>query len=151
MPMHILDRLINRLADLVIQFRGPPATTDHSRDFDRLVKRFVRLARRYNALDFAGPGGTLELHRRVPAVTRVRLESPKIESLRLATVLIDAEGLTDIGQHATMTASSILGRHREVWDQRLLFDPTNTATAVHTKKQQRPWLKIAFDRPVDVT
>lgn len=128
-----------------------PLVTDEFRDMDRLVTGFVKQARRYADLDFAGRGGTLELRQHRRSVIGVRLELWAVESLRLASVVVDAEGLTDLSQQARVTASSIIGPYRQVWHQRLVFDPANTATAVHTKKQQRPWLEIAFDHPVDVT
>jgi hypothetical protein len=125
--------------------------TDDSTAIDRLVTGFVKLTRSFSDLDFAGRGGALDLRRRLPSVSRVRIELPKLESLQLATIVIKAEGVSDLRQETTATVSSMVAESREAWQQRLLFDPANTATAVHTKKQQRPWLEIAFDRPVNVT
>lgn len=143
-------RLVSLVPGIGHRIRDRQQDSNRSGPIGGLVTGFGKLARQFDDLNLADRGGTLELRQDLESVIRIRIELPKYEALRLATVLVDSEEITDLNRQVTVTASSILAEHRPAWNQRLLFDPDNTATAVHTKKQHRPWLEIAFDGPVHV-
>jgi hypothetical protein len=114
-----------------------------------LFDSFGRIARQFGDLEFVNPGGTLNLSRRVDAVICVKFELPKYDYLHLATVLIEGEDMGDLRHEATVTTSSSVSCCESFKDG--LFDPANTAIAIHTGKQHRPWLRITFDHPINVT
>jgi hypothetical protein len=115
-----------------------------------LVAGSSRVATSFSDLNLAEPNGTLEVRRRIPSVTCIRVELPKFESLQLASVLIEADGVTDPPVQGNVTASRSAKPGERVAKE-LLFDPANRKTAVHTEKKLLPWLEIRFDEPVTVT
>lgn len=119
-------------------------------ELDQLFAGFSQVTRQFADLDFFDPGGTLDLRRRVPWVTCIRIELPKREFLHLASVLVEARQGGDLGPEATVTTSSTYPGYEETDSPARLFDPANTAIAIHTNKQSRPWLELGFDHPVDV-
>lgn len=125
--------------------------TDGPDAIDRLFAQFVKVANQFKDLNFADPSGTIQLRQRIPSVTCVRIELPKTEYLHLSNVLIEADGISDVRHEAVVRASSTLPAYSQLLEQGVLLDPANTQTALHTKKEDRPWLEIVFDRPVDVT
>lgn len=120
-------------------------------DFERLVDGFVRIADDFADLGFLDRGGTLDLRRRVPGVTSLRIELPGDEYLNLVSVIIDADGLDDPRGQITATASSVLrGTYATALEEGRLVDPQNTELALLTKSEHKPWVEFNFDHPVDL-
>lgn len=142
-----LNSLSKRTRDAVSLARG---NADMTGDIDQLVSGFMKVAEAFHDLAFVIGGGTLELKRRIPEVTCLRIELPNTGALQLASVLIEADGVDDLVAQTTRTASSVSKGSQEKLDQGRLFDPDNTTTAVSTMRQKQPWLEIEFDHPVTV-
>lgn len=116
-----------------------------------LVDRVNTLAADFGDLAFLDPQGVLDVTQSHRAVTAVRLELPSNEFFHLTQVLIDADGVDDLAQATERVISSHWKGYRKHLDRALLFDPSNTETAFHTRREHRPWLEIRFRRAVDIT
>ncbi|WP_229669654.1 galactose-binding domain-containing protein [Microlunatus endophyticus] len=110
-----------------------------------------RVVAKFPDLRFLNPGGELELKMRIPAATAVRIELPSTESLHLATVLIDADGVTDLVAATSRTTSSSWKDYDKTLASGILFDPGNRETAMHTRKEWQPWMQISFTDPVEIS
>jgi hypothetical protein len=118
-------------------------------DVERLIDEFVSLAASFPDLDFPDSGGELDLRRRVAGVICLRIEIPAVETLRLQSVIIEADGLEDPVGQTTCTASSAIDKGAaERLRDGALFDSRTSVDGVHTKSEPRPWLEITVDRPV---
>lgn len=122
-------------------------------DLERLVDSFVDLAEDYHDLDFSSPYGRLDLRRRIPEVTKLRIELlwPTKTELQLASVLIDADGLDDpVSQTVRRTSSVWNDAFAAKLERGDLFGPKRRSATVRTSWEDRPWLEIGFDGPVDL-
>lgn len=129
-----------------------PDTAARPLDLSRLVDDFTRLVdKSFPDVRFTRSGGEIEVRRRVPAVTAVRFELPKIEYLHLAAVIIDADGLDDPVRQTTRTMSSVWNDYDKILQQGVVLDPENREKGFHTKKDHYPWMEITFDRPRDLS
>ena len=132
---------------------GSTAGGEGPDELERLVTGAFRVfRRRFADLRFVAPGGVLEVTKRVEQVTRVRVESPATVRLHLATFLVEAEGVDDLACRTRATASS---RARADSNDGLtdgrLFDPRNRRLSFQTRTEQRPWVQLEFDGPVNLT
>lgn len=153
MSVPVTDPRRQRFADLARQVRAGMTDAGSRRnvdEVDQLFAGFSQVVRRFADLDFIDLGGTLDLRRHIPGVTCVRIELPKREFLHLTTALVESGQLMDLSRQVTVTTSSTCPGYEETDAQALLFDPANTAIAVHTNKQHRPWMELTFEHPVDV-
>lgn len=102
-------------------------------------------------LSFRDPGSVLDLSETVDSVTALRIDAPGKDFLRLASVLITADRLTDPVAETTRRMSSVLSSgYEKKLKQGLLFDAENRSTSVHSKEEYGPWLEIDFEHPVDL-
>lgn len=125
--------------------------SDRDLDLQRLVGTFAGLVRQYPDLDFLDPGGMLVIKDPVPAVSQVRIELPGSTALRLRSVLLEADGLDDPAAQVTATASSAASKEAAARLRKgglLLAD--QTGVGVQTRREDRPWLELALDRPRDL-
>jgi hypothetical protein len=130
----------------------PDSTAARTLDLPRLIEDFASLVdSSFPDIGFTRSGGEIEVRRRIPAVTCVRFELPKIEYLHLATVIIDADGLDDPIRQTTRTMSSVWNDYDQTLQQGILFDPRNRDKGFHTRKDSYPWMEIEFDQPRDLS
>jgi hypothetical protein len=102
-------------------------------------------------LDFAAPGGILQVREPLVSVDRLRLELPA-RHLHLQSIGITAEGIDDVSALATVEVSSWYGDYGDRFDKARLFDfDSPSGTVVHTLADETAWLEIAFARPIDIT
>lgn len=124
---------------------------DGAVDLESVISRFARVARRFDEFGLLDPGGVLELREPVPTAAQVRIEFPITTPLRLTSVIIEADGLVDpIGQTVRRASSAASRQAAAILKSGALLDPDNSAVGVHTLPNQRPWLEITFDHPVDL-
>lgn len=107
-----------------------------------------QLNNQFADLAFLDPGGLLDVSERIESVTALHIEASGQDFLRLASVLIDAEGLSDPINETTWNMSSVWPGYEKKLKSGLFFDPSNTRTAIHSKEEHRPWLHIAFSQTV---
>lgn len=120
-------------------------------DLDDLVSGFAGMVGRFPDLTFLDPGGSLTIDRPVPSVSCVRIELPGSTSLRLRSVLLEADGLDDPVEQLGRKASSAANKQAATaLAKGALFDPQNATAGVHTRSQDRPWLELTLDQPVDL-
>jgi hypothetical protein len=121
-------------------------------DLEALVDGFARLSERFADLDFLDRGGRLDLHKRIPAASCVRIELPSTEMLRLRSVIIEADGLDHPVRQTTRKASSALTKEwAGVLQRGRLLQRKNREIGITTRREDRPWVEIAFERPFDLT
>lgn len=120
-------------------------------DLEALVDEFALLTDSFTDLDFLDPNGRLELNARIPGVTCVRIELPTVQHLHLKTVRLEADGLDRPRKQIRLKASSALNKdYADVLAKRELLDPKKRTLGVYTKADDRPWLELTIDRPVDL-
>jgi hypothetical protein len=108
------------------------------------------IADRFDDFDLLDTSGELLLNGPIPAVERLRLELAQEDYLHLATVAVSASGLTDPVRQTRRNSSSTWNNYGKTLADGILFDPANRRTAFHTRRENRPYLDITFDRPYDV-
>lgn len=122
-----------------------------SLDLESLVDEFVLLTEGFEDLNFPDRGGTLLVEARVPRVQCLRIEIPAEDSLRLTSVIIDADGLDDpVAQTTRKATLPVNPAYGEVLEGGRLLDPTDDDLGLHTRVRPRPWLEITFDEPRDL-
>jgi hypothetical protein len=122
-------------------------------DLDRLVEDFTILAADYADLDFSAPYGRLDIRRRVPDITAVRIELlwPTKAALQLCSVVIDADGLDDPVAQTVRTMSSTADENfAEMLAEGKMLGAKGRTTTVRSGWEDRPWLQFDFQQPVDL-
>jgi hypothetical protein len=103
-------------------------------------------------LEFVAPGGILELHKKLPAVDRLRFRLPKGQFLHLQSIGVTADGVDDLAEITTLTASSWYKDFEGKFDlPRFLDFDSPSGTLVHTRAKHSPWIQLSFARPIDIT
>ncbi|SDR83355.1 hypothetical protein [Microlunatus soli] len=120
-------------------------------DLRALVDSFERVVRRFPDLAFADPAGRLAIELGSAAVRCIRVELPGNTSLRLRSVLVEADGIDDPVAQLTRTASSALDpESANILEAGDLVRSDGAGVGVQTRKQDRPWLELSMDEPISL-
>jgi hypothetical protein len=88
----------------------------------------------------------------VGRVLGVRLELPAGGILQLQSIGIEAEGISDLADVATVRVSSWQGDHQRSFSPAGLFDFDHpTGTLIHTDADRPPWVEVRFPRALTLT
>jgi hypothetical protein len=102
-------------------------------------------------LNFAAPGGILQVRESLASVDRLRIELPG-RFLKLQSIGVTADGVDDVAALATVRVSSWFGDFGERFDKARLFDfDSPTGTVVHTMDDELAWIEVWFAQPIDIS
>jgi len=101
-------------------------------------------------LGFLDSSGELDIDAEVSRVQAVRVELQSTEFLHLGTIRLVTASEPPDAASTELRVSSIWKGYGEHLSKKLVLDPEFDGTGFHTKKEQRPWLEIALDSPIDL-
>lgn len=116
-------------------------------DYIESVATWIRTA--FPDLEFHAPGGLLSIRREAADVIGLRIELTERAVLRLHSLSIDSDDLTDPVAQTTLRDSGGREGPRSRVVPRELFDPAGEhRAALSTGEQDLPWVELLFDRPI---